>query len=139
MVTFKWIVDLEQVATPTVRERSIQWMVFLEFSVDMRLLTKWLTWQQLENRKKNKNKNKNKNKGSLTNNYNRFKYPLAVVNQLLADTGSDGQSADNCPNINLMYDIVCKLEPSLKVRTLSFHSNVLDMIYLAIYLILCFF
>ncbi|KAL0085871.1 hypothetical protein F4703DRAFT_1736328 [Phycomyces blakesleeanus] len=45
-----------------------------------------------------------------------FKYPLSIINQLLGDSGSDGQSADNSPNINVMYDVVCKLAKSLKAN-----------------------
>ncbi|OAD69733.1 hypothetical protein PHYBLDRAFT_66051 [Phycomyces blakesleeanus NRRL 1555(-)] len=45
-----------------------------------------------------------------------FKYSLSIINQLLGDSGSDGQSADNSPNINVMYDVVCKLAKSLKAN-----------------------
>ncbi|OAD74584.1 hypothetical protein PHYBLDRAFT_167988 [Phycomyces blakesleeanus NRRL 1555(-)] len=46
-----------------------------------------------------------------------FKYPLSIINQLLGDSGSDSQSADNSPNINVIYDVVCKLAKSLKKRS----------------------
>ncbi|OAD75528.1 hypothetical protein PHYBLDRAFT_64441 [Phycomyces blakesleeanus NRRL 1555(-)] len=47
-----------------------------------------------------------------------FKYSLFIINQLLGDSGSDGQSADSSPNINVMYDVVCKLAKSLKANFL---------------------
>lgn len=49
-----------------------------------------------------------------------FKYPLAIVHQLLGDSGSDGMTASTSPNINIMYDIVCKLEHALKVLSLKY-------------------
>ncbi|KAL0077275.1 hypothetical protein F4703DRAFT_1743185, partial [Phycomyces blakesleeanus] len=45
-----------------------------------------------------------------------FKYPLSIINQLFGDSGSDDQSADNSPNINVIYDVVCKLAKSLKAN-----------------------
>lgn len=58
----------------------------------------------------------------LCNSNFRSKYPLAIIHQLLGDAGSDGLSTSISPNINIMYDIVCKIEPVLKVSNIFFES-----------------
>ena len=51
--------------------------------------------------------------------YDRFKYPLSVIDQLLADAGSDSQITSDSAKMHLMYDIICKLEKSLKVKAFN--------------------
>jgi hypothetical protein len=42
-------------------------------------------------------------------------YSLDVIHQLLDGSGSDGKDPETCPEINIMYDIACKLRASLQV------------------------
>lgn len=58
-----------------------------------------------------------------------FKYPLSTIHQILGDSGFDGQSADISPNIDIMYDIVCKLSKPLDISLLNDLKVILKRLY----------